>query len=133
MKETQFRGGAGGGGGNANEQSPLATGTNCSGTQSKLNADDPCPDNEADFGPLSSTPAKPPRCAAFVVGVIIFALFGVGGVVVVMYGLNSCGPISGTFCAASDHGGLGFHCSMNSVESVRGVACNLNLVRGLAA
>lgn len=127
--------GGGGGGGSVNEQSVVATGTNCSGTQSKLNAD-PCPDKEPlavadeDLGPLRPEDDK---CEALTaMGVIILALFGVGGVVVVMYGLSSCGPMSGTFCAASDHGGLGFHCSMNSVASIRGVVCNLdtNFVRG---
>lgn len=127
----------GGGGGSANEQSVVATGTNCSGTQSKLNAD-PWPDKEllvTDFGPLSAPPVAD-KCDTFTaaVGVIIFALFGVGGVVVVIYGLSSWGPMSGTFCAASDHGGLGFHCSIKSVVSRRGVFCSLatNLVRGRA-
>lgn len=88
-------------------------GTNCSGIQSNVNAGPPaytCNDGSAETAAVVD-------CVDWVEDCSGGALVGVGGVVVVMYGLSSCVMTSGTFCAVSDHGGLGFHWSMKSVGS----------------
>lgn len=54
------------------------------------------------------------------------ALVGVGGLVAV-YGLSSWDTTSGTFCAVSDHGGLGFHWSMKSIGSLPALADSMEL------